>query len=93
MAWKEMTVDELAKSLGVSAREVREKQKLMSLIAKTRKKLGMSQVTLAKKVHVTQSRIAQLESGVGTAKVSFDVLLHVLTVLGHDFKIISRRTA
>ena len=93
MAWKEMNIDELAESLGVSIAEVREKQKLIHLIVKTRKSLKMSQVELAKKLHVSQSRIAQIESGVGTSKVTFDILLHILTVLGYGFKIVSKKTA
>lgn len=87
MAWKEMSVKELALSLGVNPAEVREKQKLITLIVKTRKKEGISQVALAKKVGVTQSRIAQIESGVGTAKMTFDVLLNILRTLGYEFKI------
>lgn len=93
MAWKEMSVDQLAKSLGVNANEVREKQRLIQQIVKTRKQLKLSQAALSKKVGVTQSRIAQIESGVGTAKISFDVLLNLLTVLGFDFKIVSRKAA
>lgn len=88
-----MTTEELAKSLGVNAKEVHEKQKLMSLIVKVRKGLGLSQASLAKKVGVSQSRIAQIESGVGTAKVTFDVLLNVLATLGYDFKIVPTRAA
>lgn len=42
---------------------------------------------------VTQSRIAQVESGVGTSKVTFDVLLGILGVLGYDFKILPKKTA
>jgi transcriptional regulator with XRE-family HTH domain len=93
MAWKEMSVNELAKNLGVNVTEVREKQKLMSLIVKTRKKLGLSQVQLAKKVSVTQGRIAQIESGVGTARVTFDVLFNILNALGYEYKIVSRKAA
>ena len=69
MAWKEMTVEELAKSLDVDIHEVREKLRLVELIKKARKEKRMSQVQLAKKIGVTQSRIAQIESRVGTAKV------------------------
>ena len=36
MAWKEVTVEELAKSLGANVAEVREKQRLVKLIVKTR---------------------------------------------------------
>lgn len=93
MAWKEMNTEELAKSLGVNASEVREKQKLIQLIAKTRKQLKMSQAALAKKARVTQGRIAQIESGVGTSKITFDVLLNILMLLGYDFKILPKRAA
>jgi transcriptional regulator with XRE-family HTH domain len=93
MAWKEMNIDELAKSLGVNASEVREKQKLIQLIIKTRKVQKISQIALAKKAGVTQSRIAQIESGVGTSKITFDVLLNILNILGYDFKILPRKAA
>ncbi len=93
MAWKEMTVDEVAKSLGVNAAEVREKQRLMALIVSARKKKGLSQVALAKKLGVSQSRIAQIESGIGTAKVTFDILLGILTELGFQYKVVTRKAA
>lgn len=93
MAWKEMNVEELAKSLGVNASEVREKQKLIQLIRKIRKEQKVSQAALAKKAGVTQSRIAQIESGIGTSKVSFDVLLNILIILGYDFKILPKKAA
>ncbi len=82
-----MSVEEIAKNLNVNLSEVREKQKLMKLIIKERKNKKISQAALAKKVGVTQGRIAQIESGVGTSKVTFDVLLNVLSTLGCDFKI------
>jgi transcriptional regulator with XRE-family HTH domain len=93
MAWKEMTVEELASNLGVNVKEVQEKQKLIQLITKARKASGLSQAALAKKVGVSQSRIAQIESGVGTSKVTFDVLLNLLSVLGYDFKIVPKKAA
>jgi transcriptional regulator with XRE-family HTH domain len=93
MAWKEMTVDELANSLGVNPAEVREKQRLIELIVKARKARKFSQSTLAKKMGVTQGRIAQIESGIGTAQVSFDVLLNILTQLGYDFTITPKKVA
>lgn len=37
MAWKEMTIEELAESLGSNITEVREKQKLIAMILKIRK--------------------------------------------------------
>jgi transcriptional regulator with XRE-family HTH domain len=93
MAFKEMNTDQLANSLGVNASEVREKQKLIELIVKTRKESKISQATLAKKAGVTQSRIAQIESGVGTSKVTFDVLFNILRLLGYDFKIMAKKAA
>jgi transcriptional regulator with XRE-family HTH domain len=93
MAWKDMNVEELAKSLGINASEVREKQKLIQLIVKIRKEQRISQTALAKKAGVTQSRIAQIESGVGTSKVTFDILLNILTILGYDFKILPKKAA
>ena len=36
-----------------------------------------------KKLGVSQGRIAQIEAGIGTAQVSFDVLLNVLGELGY----------
>ncbi len=93
MGWKEMSIDEVAESLGVSTDEVRAKQSLMQRIAKERKNQGLSQQDLAKKVGVTQGRIAQIESGVGTAKVSFDILLNILVILGFGFKIVTKKAA
>ena len=88
-----MTTEELAKSLGVSSAEVREKQRLIHFIVAIRKKEKISQTTLAKKVGVTQGRIAQIESGGGNSKVTFDVLLNILGVLGYDFKVVSKKAA
>ena len=93
MAWKEMSLEETARSLGVSIGEVREKQHLIELIVKERKVKKLSQQALAKKIGVTQGRIAQIESGIGTSKVTFDVLLNILTILGYAFKIIPRKAA
>ena len=93
MAWKELTLTELAKSLGVSIAEVREKQRLIDLIIKVRRERRLSQAALAKKLGISQSRIAQIESGIGTATVSFDVLLNILVALGYDFKVIMKTAA
>lgn len=93
MAWKETNADELAASLGINASEVREKQKIIQLILAIRKERKISQAALAKKIGVSQGRIAQIESGIGTAKVSFDVLLNLLRALGYDFKIVAKKVA
>ena len=62
MAWKEMSMDELAESLGLDVNEVREKQKLVQLIIKYRKEQKLSQAALAKKMGVSQPTVASLES-------------------------------
>jgi len=93
MPWKETNFEKLAKSLGVNPAEVREKQKLIQCIVEARKEKGLSQTALAKKIGVSQGRVAQIESGIGTAKVTFDVLLNVLGALGYDFKISPRKIA
>ena len=93
MAWKELALPELAESLGVSIAEVREKQRLIDLIIKVRRDRHLSQAALAKKLGISQSRIAQIESGVGTSSVSFDVLLSILVTLGYDFKVVTKVAA
>jgi DNA-binding XRE family transcriptional regulator len=93
MPWKEMSANQLAKSLGINPVEVREKQKLIQLIVDARKEKGLSQAALAKKIGVSQGRIAQIESGVGTAKVTFDVLLNVLRTLGYEIKLVPKKVA
>lgn len=93
MAWKEVTTKELADSLGVGFSEVEEKQRLIDLIVKARKSAKISQATLAKNAGVTQSRIAQIESGVGTSKITFDVLFNILRLLGYSLKITPKKAA
>ena len=73
--------------------EVREKQRLINMIVKVRKAKKMSQVMLAKKLGVSQARVAQIESGVGTAKISFDVIFSILTALGYDYRVTTRKAA
>jgi transcriptional regulator with XRE-family HTH domain len=93
MAWKEISVEELAKSLGANVTEIREKQRLVALIVKTRKAKKLSQAALAKKLGNNQARVAQIESGVGTAKVTFDVLFNMLVALGYDYRVVTKKAA
>ena len=93
MAWKEVSVEDLAKALGANVTEIREKQRLVGLIVKTRKEKKLSQAALAKKLGISQARIAQIESGVGTAKVTFDVLFNMLVALGFDYRVVTRKAA
>lgn len=93
MAWKEMSIEEIARSLGVNVGEVREKQHLIQMIVRARKNHKLSQAALAKKVGVTQGRIAQIESGIGTVNVTFDLLLSILAALGYQFRIVTKKAA
>ncbi|MBI4208214.1 MAG: helix-turn-helix domain-containing protein [Deltaproteobacteria bacterium] len=93
MPWKEISIEKLAESLGVSIAEVREKQHLIQKLIKARKSQGLTQAALAKILGVSQSWIAQVESGVGTSRVTFDALLNILSNLGYDFKIVTQKAA
>lgn len=93
MALKEMTIDEMAKSLGVDPQEAREKHQLIELIKKARKEKNFSQATLAKKIGVTQGRIAQIESRVGVSKVTFEILFGLLRELGFELKVVAKKVA
>lgn len=93
MPWKEMTIEQLAKTLGANISEIREKQRLIEMIVKIRKGKKMSQVVLAKKLGITQARVAQIESGIGTAQITFDILFNILVALGYDYRVIAKRAA
>ncbi len=93
MPWKEVSVEQLAKSLGADISEIREKQRLISMIIKVRKVKKISQVMLAKKLGVSQARVAQIESGVGTSKITFDVIFNILVALGYDYRVVTTKAA
>lgn len=93
MPWKEISFNEQALALGINPKEIREKHKLIRRIKAMRNELDLSQAELAKKLKVTQGRVAQIESGIGTRTVSFDLLLHILDILGCDYTITSRKAA
>lgn len=88
-----MDLSVLAKQLGVNESEVKEKQRLIERIIRLRKQMGLSQVELAKRLSVSQSRIAQIESGIGTSRISFDVLFNIITVLGFNYEVRLKRVA
>lgn len=93
MAWKDIDLKELAARFGADIIEVREKQRLIEMITKIRKAKKLSQIALAKKLGVSQARVAQIESGIHTSKVSFDVLFHILITLGYDYRVVTRKAA
>ncbi len=88
-----MTIDELALSMGVDPQEAREKHRLIELIKKTRKEKNFSQADLARKIGVTQGRIAQIESRIGISKVTFEILFGLLRELGYELKILTKKVA
>lgn len=91
MPFEKLNIENLAKKLGVNYSEVREKQGLISLIIKSRKELNITQLKLSQMAGVSQARIAKIESGVGTRKVTFDVLFGLLNLLGYDYKVIAKK--
>jgi predicted transcriptional regulator len=88
MPWKEIDIARLAKDKGIDLEEVTAKQKLMLLIHKTRKANGVTQTELGRIVGVSQARIAQIETGVGTSKITFDVLFRILSALGKGCRVV-----
>lgn len=93
MPFKEIDPEKLADKLGINYAEVLEKQKLIDKIVEMRHNTHLSQTALAQRIGVTQSRIAQIESGVGTSRISFDVLFNIIHALGFEFQILLRKTA
>ena len=93
MPFKEVNLKNIAKDMDVSFEDLQEKQRLMDKIRQLRLKQGLSQVELAEHIGVSQSRIAQIESGVGTRKVTFDVLFHILHVLGYGIQVRLKKVA
>jgi transcriptional regulator with XRE-family HTH domain len=93
MPFKTIKLNILAKQLGVNESEIKEKQRIIDRIIKLRKQMGLSQLELAKRLGVSQSRIAQIESGIGTSKISFDVLLNIIGVLGFSYEVRLKKAA
>lgn len=93
MAWKEKSIHSTIKLLGADPDLIREKHILIDLIKKARKEQAITQSQLAKKLGLTQGRIAQIESKVGTYNVTLDILLSILNSLKYTYKINVRKQA
>ena len=91
MPWEKVNIEQWAEELGVNINELRQKELLIEKIVKSRKRFGLTQGQLAEMVGVSQPRIAQIENRTKIGKISFDVLFNILGVLGHDFKITTRK--
>ncbi len=93
MPFKTINPKEVAKKFNVNYLEIEQKQKLIDRIIKLRHEKGLSQTVLASIVGVSQSRIAQIESGIGTAKISFDILLNIFHALGFSYEVRLKKLA
>ena len=91
MPWTTITSKQLARELGIDHAEMKQKHELIKKIIAIRTKLHLTQAQLARKLGVSQSRIAKIESRIGTHKVSFDVLLRILSALGCRYRVTIRR--
>lgn len=91
MPWKALTTKEFAERAGVNFDEMMQKHRLVKQIIRIRKQRGISQAELAKKLGVSQPRIAKIESRIGTHKVTFDVLFRILSILGYSCKVSTKR--
>ncbi len=93
MPWVTISQEELAAELGIDYETVKAKHDLISKIVKTRKKYNLTQQDLANMVGKSQSYIAKIESGIGTKNFSFDVLLNILSALGYEYKITTKKVS
>jgi len=91
MPWVTITAKQLAKELDIDYEEQEQKQELIQKIVRIRKALGLTQAQMAKRLGVSQSRIAKIESCVGIHKVSFDMLFRILAALGYRCKIVPQK--
>ena len=91
MPWKTISLRKLASELGVDYCEIKEKHRLIDLIIKARKEQQLTQSALGKKLGVSQPRMANIESGIRTKQISFDLLFRILSVLGFEYRISTRR--
>ncbi|MCC6220322.1 MAG: helix-turn-helix domain-containing protein [Deltaproteobacteria bacterium] len=93
MPWEKLNLEELAEKLGIDYSEVRAKHDLVRKIKAARKKHSLTQEDLAKMLGKSQSWIAKVESGLGTKNISFETLLKILSMLGYDYKIVTKKVS
>ena len=91
MPWQEVNLETWAAELGVDLYELRQKDQLIDQIVTTRTELELTQTQLAKLVGVSQPRIAQIENRVKIGTIKFDALFKILTTLGYEINIGTRR--
>ena len=91
MAFKTVNTKKLAKKLGVDLAEIEVKHSLISKIISIRKRKKLTQEDLANMIGKSQSWIAKIESGIGTKKVNFETLFQILSALGYEYKISTKR--
>lgn len=69
---------------------LKEKHRLIQALIAKRNREGLSQAELGRKADISQSRIAQIESGIEKGPVTFDMIFLLFYVLGLDVHIIMR---
>ena len=91
MGFETITTKKLAKELGVDYIELKAKHTLIDKIIKARKRKKLTQEDLAKMIGKSQSWIAKVESGIGTKRVTFETLFKILSALGYEYKISTKK--
>jgi len=91
MGFETITTKKLAKELGVDYIELKAKHTLIEKIIKVRKSKKLTQEDLAKMRGKSQSWIAKVESGLAMKKVTFETLFKILSALGYEYKISTKK--
>ena len=91
MGWQALTTKKLAKELGIDFAELKAKHALVEKIIKARNRKKLTQEDLANMIGKSQSWIAKVESGIGTKRVTFETLFKILSALGYDYKISTKK--
>lgn len=93
MPWKSVGLHDLCKRYGIDYDEHMQKHTLVRKIIGIRKRNGISQSELAKRLGIYQPRIARIESRFDVRNISFETLFKMLAVLGYACHIIPQKVA
>ena len=89
MIEKELTWEEVRKSLNITPEEEEEiklEMEIMEATIEARKKAELSQRELSKKTGIKQPAIARIEKGIGSPKVS--TLMKLLYPIGYTLRVV-----
>ena len=93
MPWETISLEQLAAKMGVDFETIKAKHELIEKIIGTRKKYSLTQEDLANMIGKSQSYIAKIESGIKTKNVSFETLFKILSALGYNYKITTKKVS